>query len=72
MKLEELRRSFDEMFDSINECLSEFDDKFEEYETEHCNSIKDINNFIWELKKQELYDEKMEKFIDEYMKWGNK
>ena len=72
MKLEELRQSFDEMFDSINECLSEFDDKFDKYETEHCNSIKDIDNFIWELKKQDLYDEKMKNFIDEYMKWSNK
>lgn len=72
MKLEELRQSFDEMFDSINECLSEFDGELEEYETEHYNSIKDIDNFIWELKKQDLYDEKMKNFIDEYMKWSNK
>ena len=36
------------------------------------NSIKDINNFKRELKREGLYSEKLEDFIEEYMKYYNK
>lgn len=36
------------------------------------NSIKDINNFKRELKREGLYSEKLEDSIEEYMKYYNK
>lgn len=36
------------------------------------NNIKDINNFKRELKREGLYSEKLEDFIEEYMKYYNK
>ena len=36
------------------------------------NSIKDINNFKRELKREGLYSEKLEDFIEVYMKYYNK
>lgn len=36
------------------------------------NSIKDINNFKRELKREGLYSEKLEDFIEGYMKYYNK
>ena len=36
------------------------------------NSIKDINNFKRELKREGLYSEKLDNFIEEYMKYYNK
>lgn len=36
------------------------------------NSIKDINNFKRELKREGLYSEKLDDFIEEYMKYYNK
>lgn len=36
------------------------------------NGIKDINNFKRELKRDGLYSEKLEEFIEQYMKYYNK
>ena len=36
------------------------------------NSIKDINNFKRELKREGLCSEKLEDFIEEYIKYYNK
>ncbi len=36
------------------------------------NSIKDINNFKRELKRDGLYNQKLEDFIEQYMLYYNK
>lgn len=36
------------------------------------NSIKDINNFKRELKRDGLYNQKLEEFIEQYMLYYNK
>ena len=36
------------------------------------NGIKDINNFKRELKRDRLYSEKLEDFIEQYMLYYNK
>ena len=36
------------------------------------NNIKDINNFKRELKREGLYSEKSEEFIEQYMTYYNK
>ena len=36
------------------------------------NSIKDINNFKRELKRDGLYNQKLENFIEQYMLYYNK
>lgn len=36
------------------------------------NGIKDINNFKRELKKDGLYNQKLEDFIEQYMLYYNK
>lgn len=70
--LEKIRDEFEDMQEGISTCMGKLDDLIADYEETHCNSIKDVDNFIWELKNHDLYDEKMKNFIDEYMKWGNK
>ena len=41
-------------------------------EEKSSNSIKDINNFKRELKRDGLYSEKLEEFIEQYMTYCNK
>lgn len=45
---------------------------YDTIEEKSNNNIKDINNFKRELKREGLYSEKLEGFIEEYMKYYNK
>lgn len=36
------------------------------------NSIKDLDNFKRQLKRDGLYSDKLEEFLDDYMKYYNK
>lgn len=45
---------------------------YDTIEEKSNNGIKDINNFKRELKREGLYSEKLDDFIEEYMKYYNK
>ena len=45
---------------------------YDTLEEKSNNSIKDINNFKRELKRDGLYSEKLEEFIEQYMTYYNK
>ena len=55
-----------EIADDELEDLREQASKFEDYD-----GIKDMDNFIWRLKQDNLYTEKLEEFIKNYFKWHN-
>ena len=40
-----------------------------EEEISSCHSIKDLDNFIWKLKLENLYTPELEKFINDYLKY---
>ena len=45
---------------------------YDTIEEKSNNNIKDINNFKRELKRDGLYSEKLEDFIEQYMLYYNK
>ena len=45
---------------------------YDTLEEKSNNSIKDINNFKRELKREGLYSEELEEFIEQYMTYYNK
>lgn len=45
---------------------------YDTLEEKSSNSIKDIENFKRELKRDGLYSEKLEEFIEQYMTYYNK
>ena len=45
---------------------------YDTIEQKSNNSIKDIDNFKRELKRDGLYSEKLEEFIEQYMNYYNK
>lgn len=49
--------------------LQELENKLSE---ENENSIKDINNLKRELKRDNLYTDELENFLDNYMRYYNK
>ena len=58
LDLEYARHELNRLYDTIEEKSN--------------NGIKDINNFKRELKREGLYSEKLDDFIEEYMKYYNK
>ena len=69
--LNDINNFLDTINDSINEIdgiVNDIDEKLEEY----GDSIKDVNNFIFELKLNNLHSQELEKFIYEYLKYKNK
>lgn len=64
--------SLQEDLDSLNEAYSEMENKLYEYanNTESLG-IKDIDNFRFRLKVENLYTEELENFIEYYLKYHN-
>jgi hypothetical protein len=58
----ELKRDYE----SLNE---EFECAQSELENSSYYGIKDLDNFIWKLKLENLYTPELEKFIDFYLKF---
>lgn len=58
----ELKRDYE----SLNE---EFECAQSELEISSYYGIKDLDNFIWKLKLENLYTPELEKFIDFYLKF---
>ncbi len=76
---ENIKRKLNEIEDYIDsadwELKSAQDELYKIYdliEESSKNSIKDIDNFKRELKRDGLYSEKLEEFIEQYMIYYNK
>lgn len=79
IKVEELENKVKELEQDVDYWIKEYNDleeikddlesQIENLEIE--NGIKDINNFIWKLKIDNLYDPKLENFIENYLKFYN-
>lgn len=68
-----IEEKIEEIETILHEELNERIDELKELlDVEEPNSIKDLDNFIWKLKLENLYDEKLERFINDYMKFYNK
>lgn len=50
----------------------ELNNLYELLKEKSTNGIKDINNFKRELKRDGLYSDKLEEFIEQYMNYYNK
>ncbi len=55
--------------EQLEENIEELDEQLRELEIQ--NGIKDTDNFIWELKKNNLYTEELNTFINNYLKFYN-
>ena len=76
---ENIKRKLNEVGDYIDsadwELKSAQDELYKIYdliEENSKSSIKDIDNFKRELKRDGLYNQKLEDFIEQYMKYYNK
>lgn len=67
--LEKIKDKCQWLYESIIECLSEFNTTLEELE--NTESIKDVDKFIWKLKQDNLYSKELEKFINDYLRLYN-
>lgn len=56
-------------FDILNEYLAEIEDLIRE---QNEDMIKDIDNLKRELKRDGLYSDKLEEFLENYMRYYNK
>ena len=78
-EIERLQEEVEYWRDRYYEEVERHNEKVEELQgkiSELCElledvSIKDINHFIWLLKNDGLYNDQLDMFIEEYMKWHN-
>lgn len=64
--------SLQEDLDSLNEAYTEMENKLYEYANNpEALGIKDIDNFRFRLKVENLYTEELENFIEYYLKYHN-
>lgn len=60
-------------FEIVNDYLAETEDMIIEMQNnQERKMIKDINSFKRELKREGLYSNKLDDFIEDYMKYYNK
>lgn len=60
-------------FETVNDYLAETEDMIIEMQNnQERKMIKDINSFKRELKREGLYSNKLDDFIEDYMKYYNK
>lgn len=64
-KLEDNIQQIRDNLEEITNVLDELDD------VDDSNIIKNLDNFIFKLKIENLYTEELETFIDNYMKFHN-
>lgn len=70
--MDDIRIKFDKVVEYINDELYELDKVIEAYEEEASYvSIKNIDDFKFELSKEGLDSEELLKFIDDYIKFKN-
>lgn len=76
--MEGLKEKLDQIWNRIDDAMWELSEARQEIDTmqdnmiENNNSIKDLDNFKRELKRDGLYSEKLEEFLEDYMKYYNK
>ena len=65
--------SLQEDLDSLNEAYYELECKLADYEDPLLfNGIKDLDDFIFRLKVDDLYTDELGKFIEDYMRFYNR
>lgn len=71
-KIEQLQNDVD-YWQHEHDLLYEENEKLEEQleNQEECESIKNLDNFIWKLKLDNLYTNELEQFLEDYMKFNN-
>lgn len=71
-ELKEINMCLRENLYGLNSMMSNIAEIYDFVELQSKSSIKDIDNFKRELKREGLYSEKLDNFIEEYMKYYNK
>ena len=75
-KLEEINENLKSIkwsYEEANDYLAETEDMIIEMQNnQERKMIKDINSFKRELKREGLYSNKLDDFIEDYMKYYNK
>lgn len=71
-ELEEINMYLRENLFELNSMADNIAEIYDFVEIQSKSSIKDINNFKRELKRDGLYSEKLEDFIEQYMLYYNK
>ena len=77
--IKDIKRKLDRLDDylcdislNLESARDEFNNLYDTIEDNSKSSIKDIDNFKRELKRDGLYSNKLEEFIGQYMKYYNK
>lgn len=70
LKTMEIYNKLDDIGWEISEAMKEVDNLQEIIKNK--NSIKDVDNLKRELKRDGLYSEKLEEFLEDYMRYYNK
>lgn len=70
-KMINLYNKLDDIGWDISQAKTELCDLEKKIENSNSNSIKDIENLKRELKRYELYSEKLEDFLENYMEYYN-
>lgn len=63
--------SLQEELDSLNEYVTELENKNYELSNDICGGIKDIDRFIYRLKLDELWTDELGDFLENYLKFHN-
>lgn len=63
--------SLQEDLDSLNEYVTELENKNYELSNDICGGIKDIDRFIYRLKLEDLWTDELGEFLENYLKFHN-
>lgn len=72
MKIDEVENYLYDVGLDLEYAKDELNNLYKLLEEKSTNGIKDINNFKRELKRDGLYSDKLEEFIEQYMNYYNK
>ena len=67
--MKDLEKILNHMEDAVEDIAYIKENILDEYD--RINGIFDIENFVYQLKLNDLYSEELEKFIYEYLKYKN-
>lgn len=67
--MKDLEKILNHMEDAVEDITYIKENVLDEYD--RINGIFDIENFVYQLKLNDLYSEELEKFIYEYLKYKN-
>lgn len=71
-KLERIQGDLEYIGWNLGDTKKKFNNIWDELLIQQNNSIKDIENFKRELKRDNLYSKELEDFLENYMKYYNK